>query len=76
MSRFLSLLLPLLFTASVHAEFTTEQQQVPLEQAPADAKAAKIVLIAGTPSNKPGQHEYFAGCALLMEWLKAVPGVA
>ncbi|WP_461784596.1 ThuA domain-containing protein [Prosthecobacter sp.] len=70
------LILFFLFTASLHAEFTAEQQQVPLEQVPGDAKAAKIVLIAGTPSNKPGQHEYFAGCALLMDWLKAVPGVA
>lgn len=76
MSRFHFLLVPLLAIASLHAELTTEQQQVPLEQAPADANAAKVVLIAGTPSNKPGQHEYFAGCALLHEWLKAVRGVA
>lgn len=76
MHRFLSLLLPFIAASSLHAELTAEQQQVPLEQAPADAKAAKIVLIAGVPSNKPGQHEYFAGCALLHEWLKAVPGVA
>jgi len=60
---------------SAHAELTSEQQQIPLE-VPGDASAAKIVLLAGSPSNKPGQHEYFAGCALLREWLAAVPGVA
>ena len=60
---------------SAHAELTSEQQQIPLE-VPSDASAAKIVLLAGSPSNKPGQHEYFAGCALLREWLAAVPGVA
>jgi hypothetical protein len=70
------LLLPLCLLASVRAELTEEQQRVPLEQPPADPAAAKIVLVAGSPSNRPGQHEYFAGCALLMDWLKAVPGVA
>lgn len=77
MHRFFALMLfSLCAASSALAEFTSEQQQVPLEQTSADAKAAKIVLIAGTPSNKPGQHEYFAGCALLMDWLKQVPGVA
>lgn len=70
------LLLPLCLLASVRAELTEEQQRLPLEQPPADPAAAKIVLVAGSPSNRPGQHEYFAGCALLMDWLKAVPGVA
>jgi len=60
---------------SLRAELTTEQQQIPLEALPASGDTAKIVLIAGSTSNKPGQHEYFAGCALMMEWLKAVPGV-
>ena len=40
-----------------------------------DKSLAKVVLIAGVPSNKPGQHEYFAGCALMMRWLKQQPGV-
>jgi len=66
----------LLFTATLQAELTTEQQQVPLEVLPTDPSLAKIVLIAGSTSNKPGQHEYFAGCALLMDWLKKAPGVA
>lgn len=72
----LALLCSALLTQPLLAELTPEQQQVPLEALPQDAKLAKIVLMAGSPSNKPGQHEYFAGCALIMEWLKAVPGVA
>ncbi|GAA5141707.1 hypothetical protein GCM10023213_26340 [Prosthecobacter algae] len=72
-----SLLLPFVFLATAaQAEFTLEQQQVPLEVLPTDPALAKVVLLAGTPSNKPGQHEYFAGCALLMDWLKQAPGVA
>lgn len=55
---------------------TEEQQKVPLEAAATDPSLAKIVLVAGTPSNKPGQHEYFAGCALLRQWLAELPGVA
>jgi hypothetical protein len=66
----------LIASGLLHAELTPEQQQVPLEQLPSDPSAAKIVLIAGGTSNKPGQHEYFAGCALIMDWLKKVPGVA
>ncbi len=48
-----------------------DQSGVPLEVDAADSSRAKIVLLAGVPSNKSGQHEYFAGCALLMDWLKA-----
>ena len=66
----------LLVLSPALADLTEEQRRVPLETAPADPAAARIVLIAGTPSNKPGQHEYFAGCALLRDWLAQVPGVA
>ena len=76
MSLIHTLLGSLLIATSLHAELTAEQQQVPLEVLPKDASLARIVLIAGSTSNKPGQHEYFAGCALMMEWLKAVPGIA
>ncbi|GEP44621.1 ThuA domain-containing protein [Brevifollis gellanilyticus] len=77
MSSFRTLLLgSLVLATSLHAELTQEQLQVPLEVQPADKSLAKIVLIAGSTSNKPGQHEYFAGCALMMDWLKKVPGVA
>jgi type 1 glutamine amidotransferase len=57
------------------AELTEEQKKVPLEVGSQDSSLAKVVLLAGTPSNKPGQHEYFAGCALMMDWLKQQPGV-
>jgi hypothetical protein len=52
-----------------------DQSGVPLEVDAAPPGATKIVLLAGSVSNKTGQHEYFAGCALLMKWLKQVPGV-
>jgi hypothetical protein len=52
-----------------------DQSKVPLEVDSADAKLTKIVLIAGTPSNKTGQHEYFAGCAIMMDLLKQTKGV-
>ncbi len=59
----------------LHAELTEQQQQVPLEVDAPDASMTKIVLLAGSVSNKPGQHEYFAGCSLLMKCLKQTPGV-
>ncbi len=71
----LSLLLFIFLSIAARAELTDEQRRLPLEAAPPDPKLANIVLIAGTPSNKAGQHEYFAGCALMMEWLKQTPGV-
>jgi type 1 glutamine amidotransferase len=39
------------------------------------ADTAKIVLIAGKPSHATGDHEFNAGCKLLVECLKKVPGV-
>jgi len=73
---FLSLASPLILAvAESPYVLTEEQQKVPLEANVADRSLAKIVLIAGAPSNKPGQHEYFAGCALLREWLAELPSV-
>lgn len=57
-------------------ELTAEQRQIPLEAVATDPAKARIVLLAGSPSNKPGQHEYFAGCALLAHCLSQTPGVA
>jgi Trehalose utilisation len=74
-SPILSTLFVLLLASAAWAELTEEQRGVPIEADTTDAKLAKIVLIAGTPSNKAGQHEYFAGCALMMDWLKQNPGV-
>jgi len=54
-----------------------DQSGIPIEQQPTDPKLAKIVLIAGfpTPKLKSGEHEYFAGCALLWKMLRQTPGV-
>jgi Trehalose utilisation len=52
-----------------------DQSGVALEVDSPDPKLTKIVLLAGGPSSKPMAHEYFAGCALLMDWLKQQPGV-
>jgi type 1 glutamine amidotransferase len=48
---------------------------VPIELDTKDRRLTKIVLLAGEPSSKPGQHEYFADSVLLMNWLKQMPGV-
>ena len=69
------LLCTALAAAALHAELTDEQKLVPLEADSTDASLAKIVLLAGPVSNKPGQHEYFSGCAMLMKCLKQTPGV-
>ena len=52
-----------------------DQSGVPLEVDAPRAGMTKILLLAGGPSSKPMAHEYFAGCALLLEWLKEQPGV-
>lgn len=71
-----TLLLSLLaLTLCARADLTEEQRRIPLEAESPDPKLAKIVLIAGSVSNKTGQHEYFAGCAMMMDWLKQTPGV-
>jgi type 1 glutamine amidotransferase len=52
-----------------------DQSDIPIEQLPTDPKLAKIVLVAGTPSHGPGDHEFFAGTAILYKMLKQQPGV-
>ena len=52
-----------------------DQSGVPIEVQPTDAKLTKIVLVAGTPSAKTGEHEYFAGCFVMMKLLQQTPGV-
>lgn len=49
---------------------------IKLEELPSDAKAAKIVLVAGSNYFKPGEHEYLGGVAVLHDLLKQTPGVA
>jgi type 1 glutamine amidotransferase len=63
-------------TAAVHAaDDPYDQSGVPLEVQPTDPGLTKIVLVAGRQSHGPGDHEFFAGCALLMKMLKQTPGV-
>jgi type 1 glutamine amidotransferase len=52
-----------------------DQSGVPIEVQPTDPGLTKIVLVAGHPSHGPGEHEFFAGCALLMKLLRETPGV-
>ncbi len=52
-----------------------DQSGVPIEVQPSDPSLAKIVLVAGRPSHGPGEHEFFAGCAILMKLLQQTPGV-
>jgi len=53
-----------------------DRGDVALELEPTDASLSKIVIIAGGFSKGKGEHEYFAGSALLMKMLKQTPGVA
>lgn len=52
-----------------------DQSRVPLEVDAPRPGMTKIVLLAGGPSSKAMAHEYFAGCALLLDWLKEQPNV-
>ncbi len=53
-----------------------DQSKVPLEvEPPAEFTGKKIVLVAGSKSHGPGDHEFFAGTAILMDLLKQTPGV-
>jgi type 1 glutamine amidotransferase len=52
-----------------------DQSGVPLEVQPTDPNLAKIVLVAGHASHGKGEHEFFAGCSVLMKLLQETPGV-
>jgi squalene-hopene/tetraprenyl-beta-curcumene cyclase len=61
--------------ASASDKPTTLPKGIKLEKQPSDPKLKKIVFIAGSNFYKPGEHEYVAGCALLMDLVKQTPGV-
>jgi len=71
------MVLSLIVTCSVFAadDDPYDQSGVPLEVQPTNPSLAKIVLVAGGKSHGPGEHEFFAGCALLMKLLKQNPAV-
>ncbi|QVL31820.1 ThuA domain-containing protein [Telmatocola sphagniphila] len=53
-----------------------DQSHVELEKGPpADFKGKTILLVAGSASHGPAEHEFFAGTAILMDLLKQNPGV-
>ncbi len=52
-----------------------DQSGVPLEKQPTDPALNKIVLVAGRASHGRGEHEFFAGCAVLMKLLPQTAGV-
>jgi type 1 glutamine amidotransferase len=76
---FLSLALVLAATGWLVAAADSDpydQSGVPLEKQPtSDAKVTKIVLVAGRKSHRSGEHEFFAGCAVLMKLLQQTSGV-
>jgi type 1 glutamine amidotransferase len=53
---------------------TVQVKNIRLKRLPLVA-AKKIVLVAGTPSHGPGDHEFNAGVLLLKKCLDSVPGV-
>ncbi|MEZ6140469.1 MAG: ThuA domain-containing protein [Zavarzinella sp.] len=53
-----------------------DQSKVELEKLPpAGFKGKRIVLVAGTPSHRAGDHEFFAGTAILCNLLKQTENV-
>jgi hypothetical protein len=75
---FSSLLLFLIPAKGQAAVDPYDRSNVPIEVQPADPHGVKIVLIAGDAGtgHPPGEHEHFAGCALLMRMLQQTPGVS
>ena len=53
-----------------------DQSGVPMEVEPKDPNATKIVIVAGRQSHGPGDHEFFAGSAILKKVLEQNPNVA
>ncbi len=81
MCRILSALLLLAPLTAVRAEDAPkvdpyDQSKVPLEvEPPADFKGKRVLIVAGRQSHGPGDHEFFAGSAILMNLLKQTDGV-
>lgn len=74
--RFAAALVAIIFTCALVSSADPPKNEPPIEQAPTDPKAAKVVLVAGSNFFKAGEHEYVGGCAVLMDLLKQNPGVS
>lgn len=68
--RLLSLLAAFWLASFAAAAEPPPKNDPPVEQPPADAKAPKVVLVAGSSYYKPGEHEYVAGCAVFADLLR------
>ncbi|QJW98983.1 ThuA domain-containing protein [Frigoriglobus tundricola] len=81
MCQFLSVLLLLVSLPSARGEESPsvdpyDQSKVPLEvEPPADFKGKRVLIVAGSRSHGPGDHEFFAGSVILMNLLKQNPKV-
>src|ERR1700726_4085627 len=64
-----------LTAAVLAADDPYDQSRVPIEVQPTDPALTKIVLVAGRQSHGRGEHEFFAGCSVLMKLLQETPGV-
>src|SRR5215212_12194764 len=65
-----------LLSLSTFAADPYDQSQVSLEvKPPADFKGKVVLVVAGKASHGPGDHEFFAGSAILMNLLKQTDGV-
>jgi type 1 glutamine amidotransferase len=74
--RRLCLLLLFAFAVPASAQDPYDQSKVKLEEAPpADFQGKVVLLIAGKQSHSAGDHEFFAGTAILVNLLKQTPGV-
>jgi type 1 glutamine amidotransferase len=81
MTRFLSAMLLLAPLGLLRADDPPkvdpyDQSKVALEvEPPADFKGKRILIVAGSTSHGPGDHEFFAGSAILVNLLKQTDGV-
>ena len=70
-----ALIAAIVFGARAADDSRYDQSKVPIEVQPTDPGLTKIVLVAGRQSHGRGEHEFFAGCSVLMKLLKETPGV-
>jgi type 1 glutamine amidotransferase len=80
MARILTLLLAAIpftaFSQDAPKVNPFDQSMVPLEvEPPADFKGKRVLIVAGHKSHGPGDHEFFAGGAIMMNLLRQNPGV-